>query len=75
MAFESSGYDDWPQLKSLDNKDLDAIARHGNITLLPGHRKKILLAARQLEAEGKLAGDKFLNKVCILPFFILDAHV
>lgn len=61
-----SGYDDWPQLRSLDDKDLDAIARHGNVTLLPGHRKKILLAARQLEAAGKLAGDEILNKVCLL---------
>ena len=50
-AFEASGYDDWPQLQALDDDDLDAISRHGHITLLPGHKKKLLLASKQLAGE------------------------
>ena len=56
-AFEASGYDDWPVLEGLDEGDLDAIARIGNITLLPGHRKRILIAARLLGA-GRTCTDE-----------------
>ena len=49
-AFEASGYDDWPQLTQLTDADLDSIACHARIAVLPGHRKKLLMASRQLAA-------------------------
>lgn len=51
-AFERAGYDDWLQLSQLEEQDLDAIATCSATTFLPGHRKKLLLASRQLTPEG-----------------------
>ena len=44
----TAGYDDWPVLRNLTDEDLDTIARCSAITILPGHRKKLLLASKEL---------------------------
>jgi hypothetical protein len=53
QAFEASGYDDWLQLSQLEDSDLDAIEQAGRLQMLPGHRKKILIASRLLAEVGQ----------------------
>lgn len=52
-AFEASGYDDWLQLSQLDDLDLDAVEQAGKMQMLPGHRKKLLIASRMLAEVGR----------------------
>ncbi|MEW5307087.1 MAG: hypothetical protein WDW36_009505 [Sanguina aurantia] len=47
-AFEGAGYNDWDLLSRLDNQDITAIEDHSGTKILPGHRKKLLLASRQI---------------------------
>ncbi|CAG9466252.1 unnamed protein product [Pedinophyceae sp. YPF-701] len=49
QAFLTSGFEDEDTLADLDHGDLDQIANFAGITIPPGHRKKILLAAQKLK--------------------------
>ncbi len=48
-AFNAAGFDDLSTIAHLDTADLDNISAAGGITILPGHRKKLLLAAPRLQ--------------------------
>lgn len=39
---------DWDLLSRLDNQDITSIEDHSGTKILPGHRKKLLLASRQI---------------------------
>ncbi len=47
----ATGYDDWPVLRNLTDEDLDTIAQCSAVTILPGHRKKLLLASKDLRVQ------------------------
>uniref|UniRef100_A0A6S8HD74 SAM domain-containing protein n=1 Tax=Dunaliella tertiolecta TaxID=3047 RepID=A0A6S8HD74_DUNTE len=50
-AFVNAGFDDWSLLSILDDNDLALIEMHNDLTILPGHRKKLLLAAKQMSCK------------------------
>ncbi|GIL58482.1 hypothetical protein Vafri_13609 [Volvox africanus] len=47
-AFEDAGFSDWDLLSCLTDTDLEAITAHTGTTIPPGHRKKLLMASRQM---------------------------
>jgi hypothetical protein len=47
-AFSSSGFDDLQLLSTLNERDLDSIEAFSSTRILPGHRKKVLLASQVL---------------------------
>lgn len=47
-AFDTSGFNDWEVLAALDENDLESIELAAGISILPGHRKKILMASKQM---------------------------
>ncbi|GFR49805.1 hypothetical protein Agub_g11745, partial [Astrephomene gubernaculifera] len=46
--FEDAGFSDWDLLSCLNAADLDAITTHTGAIIPPGHRKKLLMASRQM---------------------------
>ena len=48
QAFSSAGFDDQSLLEHLTDSDLSSIEAHTGTRILPGHRKKVLLASQQL---------------------------
>ncbi|KXZ50244.1 hypothetical protein GPECTOR_17g882 [Gonium pectorale] len=52
MAFEDAGFSDWDLLSCLTEADLDAITTHTGTVIAPGHRKKLLMASRQMGQSG-----------------------
>jgi hypothetical protein len=57
-GFEAAGYADWELLGCLEEKDLAMIELHANCTILPGHRKKILMASHQMGQVGPWQSPK-----------------
>ncbi|EFJ47033.1 hypothetical protein VOLCADRAFT_117977, partial [Volvox carteri f. nagariensis] len=49
-AFDDAGFSDWDLLSCLTEADLDAITAHTGAVIPPGHRKKLLMASRQMGA-------------------------
>ncbi|QDZ23631.1 hypothetical protein HOP50_11g61710 [Chloropicon primus] len=47
-AFRASGYDDESVLVDISEKDIAEIEHFAGVTVLPGHRKKIMLAGKRL---------------------------
>ncbi|GIL81698.1 hypothetical protein Vretifemale_10719 [Volvox reticuliferus] len=47
-AFEDAGFSDWDLLSCLTDTDLEAITAHTGTVIPPGHRKKLLMASRQM---------------------------
>ena len=55
-AFRSSGYDDLSVLANITEKDIRDIEAFSGVTVLPGHRKKIILAGRRLGGDDAATG-------------------
>eukprot|EP00983_Pelagomonas_calceolata_P026211 823000-Pelagomonas_calceolata.AAC.1 len=47
----TNGFLAWSLLSILDDNDLALIEMHNDLTILPGHRKKLLLAAKQMSCK------------------------
>ncbi|KAG2499631.1 hypothetical protein HYH03_002570 [Edaphochlamys debaryana] len=52
-AFEQAGFSDWDLLSCLTEADLQAIVSHTGAVIPPGHRKKLLMASRQMGQSGQ----------------------
>ncbi|GIL81699.1 hypothetical protein Vretifemale_10719, partial [Volvox reticuliferus] len=65
-AFEDAGFSDWDLLSCLTDTDLEAITAHTGTVIPPGHRKKLLMASRQMGTVGAL--------LWVTPFRPLNLH-